>query len=132
MPVAAWLVAPLLGLLVGHWSDFGTCAADELYAVGAGTAAVIGVAVFVELAVVMGSLIAEQGNTSANELLTRAVVRTNAGLFVISEGFALYAIGAKESSTLLVFLVVVPMGLQLLLFVECAYHRIGSSRIRSG
>lgn len=132
IPLVAWAVAPLLGLLADCWSDFGATVDEQLYVVGASTAAVISVAVFIELAVVLGALIKDQGNTSGNILLTRAVVRTNAGLFVLSEGAALYAIGSQTSSSLLVCLMLVPMLLQLFLFVECAYHRVGVSRIRQG
>lgn len=132
VPILAWAIAPLLGAIVGHYSDFGATANPRLFEVGAGTAALISLAVFVELAVVLGALIAEQGMSSANYLLTRSVVRTSAGLFLIAECAALYAVADQQSSTFLIFLLGVPMLLQLFLLVECAYHRVGASRIRKG
>jgi hypothetical protein len=132
VPVFAWCLAPVLGFLVGHCSDFGADADPRLFEVGGGTAALVALAVFVELAVVLGALIAQQGRSEANYLLTRSVVRANAGLFLIAEGSALYAVATQRSSTLLVFLLGVPMLAQLFLLIECAYHRVGASRIRGG
>jgi len=49
------------------------------------------------------------------------LVRANAGLLIISEGTALYAVGANATSTFLLVCVVLPWLLQLAMVVDTAY-----------
>jgi hypothetical protein len=93
---------------------------------------IIGLAVFVDLVLVLGHVVNHQGLTAANEYLVRAVVRGNAGLFFVSQAASLYAIGSDSSSVFLLFSATVPMVIQIFLLVDCAYQRVGISRIRGG
>ncbi len=90
---------------------------------------VIGLALFVEIVVVMTPAIARPDRGAAKTAAVQLLVRTNAGLLVISEGAALYAVGAKASNGFLVVCVLLPWLLQLVLLVDTAYHRIGLNRI---
>ncbi len=132
LPAAFWVTGPALGLTLSGFEDLAPHDHSAFFEVCALTEPVIGLAVFVELVVVLGQLTTTQGATAANRSLTRAVVRTNAGLIVLSEGSALYALAQEETTVFLLCTVVVPMVLQLVLLVECAYHRAGISRIRGG
>jgi hypothetical protein len=130
--VAAVALTLALGLGIGALSSFGKGADRDLYLAGAGTAALVALALFVDLALVLGALFDRQGDTPANRLTAQIFLRTNAALFVLAEGTSLYALGARRSSTLLVFCLGVPMVLQLVLLVELAYQRIGLARVREG
>jgi len=132
IPVALWSLGPLLGVVFGcreewaphdHTSFFEVCGLVE---------PIIGLAVFVDLVLVLGPVVNHQGPTNANESLVRAVVRGNAGLFFVSQAAALYAIGSDSSSVFLLFSATTPMVIQIFLLVDCAYQRVGISRIRRG
>jgi hypothetical protein len=60
----------------------------------------------------------------------RGLMRLNAGVFIISEGSALYAIGAQVTSTFLVVAVLLPWLIQIVLIIQTAYLRAGYHRIR--
>ena len=105
---------------------------DEFFAVCAQVAPVFALAIFVEIAVVMTPVFQEQGTTPANRALMRTLVRANVGLFLLSEGAALYAVGSGTASTFLVVCSVAPWALQMALMADTAYTRAGLSRIRKG
>lgn len=132
VPAGALILTVGLGLLVGEITPFGSGADRGLFAVGAGTAALVALALFVDLGLVLGTLFDRQGDTPANRLMARIFLRTNAALFALAEGSSLYAVAARRSSTLLVFCLGVPMILQLCLLVEVAYQRIGVAAVREG
>jgi hypothetical protein len=132
VPGAFWVLGPILGLALRGHGDLAPHEGSSFFEVCALIEPVIGLAVFVELVVVLGQLAISQGATSANRSLTRAVVRTNAGLMMLSEGCALYALAVETTSVFLLCAVVVPMILQLFLLIDCAYHRVGINRIRGG
>jgi hypothetical protein len=96
---------------------------------------VFGLAVFVEITIVMGRALAQKKSRkkqATTRALARTVVRTNAGLLLVSEGAALYAVGANVSSTFLLTSVLGPWLLQIYLLVDTAYHRIGVSKLGRG
>lgn len=130
--VVFWSLGPALGWLVGCLTTFGSKADVRMFEAIGAAGPLVGLAVFVELVVVMGQLVSTQGATPANRALARSVIRANAGLLVTSEGLALYAIGAQTSSTFLVIAVLVPLLLQVYLLIDTAYQRVGASRIRGG
>ncbi len=127
-----WACGPVLGYLTSLFSDFGGSAEVRMFEICALIEPLFGLAVFVELVLVLGPLVAKQGPTKANRSFARAVLRTNGGLLVISEGLALYAVAARCTSTMLVVAVVVPMLMQIYLLTDCAYNRVGIHRIRTG
>lgn len=132
VPISFWSAGPLLGWLISLFTDFGSEVKIGLFEVCALIQPLFGLAVFVELILVLGQLVSTEGATKANRKTTRAVVRANAGLLVISEGLAMYAVGADRVSTVLVVAVVVPMLIQVFLLMDCAYLRVGINRIQRG
>lgn len=132
LPISLWSVGPIIGLLVAHFSQFGASADDQVFEICALIEPLFGLAVFVELVLVLGRVVEAQGATNANRHMAHAVLRTNAGLLCISEGLALYAVAARCTSTLLIIAVLLPMLTQLYLLVDCAYNRVGLSWIQKG
>lgn len=132
LPIILWAAGPIVGVVVGHFSSFGDHAHDKFFEVCALIGPLFGLALFVELAVVLGQLVRAEGATPANRDLGRSVLRANAGLICVSEGLALYAVAAGRASTFLVVAIAVPMLIQILLLVDCGYQRIGIGRIRGG
>jgi hypothetical protein len=132
LPVGLWAVGPLVGFLASLVWCFGASANEEFFETCALIAPLFGLALFVELALVLGQLVKDQGPTAANRGLARSVLRANAGLICVSEGLALYAVATGRASTFLVVSVVVPMLIQVQLLVDCGYQRIGIGRIRGG
>lgn len=129
---AFWSAGPLLGLLFGCRGSWAPHSHTSFFEVCGLVEPIIGLAVFVELVVVLGQVVDKQGPTVANQQLVRSVVRANAGLFFVSQAAAFYAIGSDSSSVFLLFSATVPMAIQIFLLVDCAYQRVGISRIRSG
>jgi hypothetical protein len=123
---------PLAGALGEWWFDCLDHTAAAFYATAGQVGPVFGLALFVEIVVVMTPVIAKQGATPANTATMRFLIRTNAGLLALSEGAALYAVGARASSTFLVVSVVLPWLLQVVLLADTAYTRVGLNRIRGG
>jgi hypothetical protein len=105
---------------------------DEFFVTCGHVAPLFGLALFVEITVLMARVIHAQGSTAANKATVHTLVRINAGMLVVSEAAALYAVGAKASSTFLVICSVLPWLAQLALLVDVTYHRIGLSRLGSG
>jgi hypothetical protein len=132
IPLAFWALGPLLGLAFHCQTSLAPHKESSFFEVCALIEPVIGLAVFVELVVVLGQVVSAQGATPANQELARAVVRSNAGLLIGSGSAALYAIATESSSVFLLFATVVPMIVQVFLMVDCAYQRVGISRIRGG
>jgi hypothetical protein len=118
---------------VAAWAtSFGSGVTPEFFATIASVGPVFGLALFVEIAVVMGRVVSEQGPTRANRALARVLIRTNLGLTAISEGVSLYATGSDRQSTLLVVGAILPLVIQLVLLAETAYLRLGISRVPRG
>lgn len=132
MPLAFWSVGPLLGFAFRCQGGWAPIEKSSFFEVCGLTEPLIGLAVFVELVLVIGPLFSNQGPTETNRQLARAVVRTNAGLMLVAQGAALYAIGSGSSSVFLLFSAVTPMVLQILLIIDCAYQRVGINRVREG
>lgn len=132
VPGAFWSAGPVLGLLFACRADWAPAEHSSFFEVCGLIEPLIGLAVFVELVLVLGQLVSVQGATDANQRLARAVVRTNAGLILVSQAAALYAIGSDSSTVFLLFSAIVPMVLQVFLLVDCAYQRVGINRIRGG
>ncbi|HEX3737500.1 MAG TPA: hypothetical protein VHV53_08140 [Solirubrobacterales bacterium] len=132
LPIALWILGPVVGVVVAQFSDFGHGVRERFFEVCALIQPLFALALFVELVVVLGHVVGKQGATAANRDLARSVLRTNAGLLCVSEGLALFAIAADRASTFLVIAIVIPMFIQVLLLVDCGYHRIGIGRIQRG
>jgi len=132
VPIAFWTVGPLLGLVFSCLTHLAPHKESTFFEVCALIEPVIGLAVFVELVVVLGQVVSTQGPTVGNQSLAQAVVRSNAGLLVVSLSASMYALATETSSAFLLFAAVVPMVMQLFLLIDCAYQRVGISRIRGG
>jgi hypothetical protein len=132
VPAAFWAAGPLLGLIFSCKNEWAPHDQTSFFEVCGLVEPIIGLAVFVELVLVLGQVVNHQGPTLANQQLVRAIVRANAGLFFVSQGAALYAIGSESTSPFLLFSATVPIAIQIYLLVDCAYQRVGISRIRGG
>lgn len=132
LPISLWVAGPIVGVVVAHFSSFGDHAHDAFFEVCALIEPLFGLALFVELAVVLGQLVSVQAATPANRDLGRSVLRANAGLICVSDGLALYAVAAGRASTFLVVAIAIPMLIQILLLVDCGYQRTGLGMIRGG
>jgi hypothetical protein len=115
--VADWLVP-----CSGH-------ADPDFYATCAQVGPVLALTLYVEIIVVMAPVLASADCTQAERNGARALLRANTGLFVISEGVALYAVGSRGSSLFAIVCVLLPWLLQLLLIVDTAYYRAGINKI---
>jgi hypothetical protein len=118
-------VAGLSELVAAHLS--GTTSGD-FFTVCATVAPLFGLAVFVDIALVMGPVVGDQGATPANRALVQVLVRTNMAMLVISESAALYSVGVKASSAFLVVCSVLPWVVQLYLLLGGLGETIGEAR----
>ena len=144
IPVILWSAVLLVAAATALSTDGLDGADPAFFATCAQVGPVFGLAVFLEIAVVMAPLMRAStssapkppetgGKTSAVTSEQRAVVallvRANVGLLLISQGAALYATAAKENSGFLLLCTVLPWLLQLVLIVDAAYYRVGLSVI---
>lgn len=127
---ACLFVLGLGGITAIAYPDLGH-ASDEFFVTCGHIAPLFGLALFVEIVVVMTDVVYTEGATLENKATVQVLVRTNIAMLVISETAALYAVGAKTSSAFLVVCSVLPWLVQLLLLADTAYNRIGLSRLGS-
>jgi hypothetical protein len=135
-PRDAWLIPILLvgGVLVlaavvelvTHKLDG---ADPAFFATTAQVAPVFGLAVFIEVAVVMAPVL-KTAPSDLTKTTVQMLIRANAGLFLLSETSALFATGASRDSGFLVMCIVLPWLAQLLLVVDAAYYRVGLSVLK--
>jgi hypothetical protein len=102
----------------------------ELFIVAGTVAPIFGFAVFVDVGIVMAPAVKEQGPTAPNRATVRTFVRVNAGMLIISESAALYAVGTSRASAFLLGCAVLPWLVQLYVLVQTTYHRAGIRRVR--
>jgi hypothetical protein len=101
-------------------------------------APILALALFVDLVLVLGPVLTERTQNAPprqappEHQAFRALVRANVGMLVISEASALYAVGARASTTFLTICAVLPWCAQLLLLVSTTYYRGGVHRIGKG
>lgn len=91
-----------------------------------------GLALFVEIALVMAPIIELQGATPANRATIRALVRINVAMLLIAESAALYAAGSGTRSAFLVVCSVLPWLIQVALLAQTTYYRTGISKVGPG
>jgi hypothetical protein len=109
------------------------CHTSNSFFVVCGTVApLFGLALFVDLALVMALAVREQGATSTNRLTFQTLVRVNSAMLVISESAALYAVGTETANAFLVVCSTLPWAVQLYLLTQMAYYRAGLSRVGPG
>jgi len=101
----------------------------SFFAVCATVAPLFGLALFVDIGLVMAPAVAEKGPTESVRAAIRIFVRVNVGMLVLSEGTALYAIGTDRVSAFLLTCSVLPWCVQLFLLAATTYHRTGIRRI---
>jgi hypothetical protein len=89
----------------------------------------IGLALFVEISLVMSPIIDEQGSTPANRATVQALVRINASMLVIAETAALFSVSTSARGTFFVAASVIPWLVQLALMVQTVYYRTGVNRV---
>jgi hypothetical protein len=127
-----WGLGPAIGALA-ELAEISNATVDpRFFAVSAEIAPAFGLALFVSLVVVMNQVVSEQGLTPTNKALGRTLVHANAGLLVVAEGMALFAVARGKSSAFLVVSIVVPLLEQVYLFVAAALVRLGVNIIRTG
>lgn len=132
LPLVVWSVVLLIASVVDLATNELDGADQSFFSTAAQIGPVIGLGVFVEIAVVMAPVMKtppeppeRSGPTLAERTAVALLVRLNVGLLLISEGAALYATGARQSSGFLVLCTVLPWLVQLALVVDAAYHRVG-------
>jgi hypothetical protein len=89
----------------------------------------IGLALFVEISLVMSPIVGEQGATSANRATVQALVRINAAMLVIAETVALFSVATSKTGTFFALASVVPWLVQLALLIQTTYYRTGVSKV---
>lgn len=126
------VVGGVIGLsaLLEAWPDPVDDVSIDFFKAAAPLTAVLGLAVFVELALVLEPYDPNKTMEKAFEALVRTVIGGNGLLIVVSSSAALYAIGSGRSTTFLLGCVVLPWILQLSVLVDAAYYRIGLHRLR--
>lgn len=133
-----FLVAAIVGIIVVAGvvaepiSDGWRRPDADFYVTCATIAPLFGLALFVEIALVMTPVIADQGLSSVNVAMVRTLVRLNAAMLVLSESSALYAVGGHRRTAFLVVLSTAPWLVQLVLLIDTAYNRIGINWIGRG
>jgi hypothetical protein len=120
---AAVLAAAGIAELVGSLIE-GSISSD-FFVVCAGVAPLFGLAVLVDIGVVMSPVVKKTGATDAIRETTKTFVRLDIGMLVISQSAALYAVGAGQASAFLVACSVLPWMVQLYVLASTTYHRAG-------
>lgn len=115
-PVAAWFLASL--------TNSGDDVSPTFFEVVALVAPLAGLALFVDLAIVMNAGLGGRPDTASNWALAEVLVYSNAGLLLMSESAALYAVAAEAQGTFLVVMVVTPLLVQLFLLTQSAMLKI--------
>lgn len=122
----------VLGVVADLLSDGWRRPDPDFYATCATIAPLIGLALFVEIVLVMTPVIADQGADPVNVAMVRTVVRLNSVMLLLSVSSALYALGAHKHTAFLVVLSTAPWLVQLFLLIDTAYNRVGINRIGRG
>jgi hypothetical protein len=125
-------IAPIVAALADAITSAGRCIESDFFVVVGGVGPLIGLALFIDISVVVNDAIAKQGLTPANKGLARVLVYSNAVLLLTSEGFALYALGSGVHTTFLVAIAVVPLLIQTLLLTEAALFKVHANTLSDG
>ena len=131
MKAKSWgLVAVVSGLVIA-FAFIGDVAVgcldganEAFYAACAQIAPIFGLAVFVEIAVVMAPAVSNDAGGVAKATV-RSLVRLNVAMLVISETGALFAVASGSDSGFLTLCCVLPWAVQVVLFVDALYYRVG-------
>ena len=91
-----------------------------------------GLALFIDIAVLVNLIVAAQGLTDANRALARVLLYSNAALLVGAEGFALYATASGHETIFLAVAAIVPLLLQIFLLIEVALVKMRVNVVRPG
>jgi hypothetical protein len=110
----------------------GQRASEDFFVVCATVGPLFGLALSVEIPLVMAPVIEKQGQSDANKATVRALVRINVAMLIIAESAALYAVGWRSRSAFLASCSVLPWLIQLVLLVQTAYYRTGVSNVGPG
>jgi hypothetical protein len=132
LSVGICLIGPAAGLIAGLVTHAGRDVDVKFFELCSQIAPILAVALFIEIALVMGSVIERQGLTEANIGTGLVLVRSNTGLFMVSEGLALFAVACSKRTTFLEVAVVVPMIIQLYLFLDTTLLKLGIREVRGG
>lgn len=125
-------VLALAGVAEGISSIVEGSISSDFFVVCGGVAPLFGLAVLVDIGVVMAPAVKESGPIDAIRETTKTFVRLDIGMFAISESAALYAVGSGHASAFLVAASVLPWLVQIYILAETTYHRAGIRRIRIG
>jgi uncharacterized membrane protein YeaQ/YmgE (transglycosylase-associated protein family) len=125
-------IAPLAGLLAGTITGAGRSVGRDYFIVCGSIGPLVGLALFIDISVVINTAVASQGLTKANKGLARVLVYSNAALMLTSAGFALYALGSNVQTTFLVTVAVAPLLIQTLLLTEAALFKVRAITLSPG
>jgi hypothetical protein len=125
-------IAPIGGLIAEAITCAGRSVEMEFFLVCGSVGPLVGLALFIDISVVVNGAVAGQGLTSANKGLARVLVYGNAALMTSSEGFALYALGTGVHTTFLVTATVLPLLIQTLLLTETALFKVRAITLSRG
>lgn len=127
------LGAPFAIVVVAGLSELAADGHDHVsqafYATAAQVGPVLGVALFIEIALVMAPI--AKGDSAIQEGV-KAIVRANLALLLLSEGAALYAVAGTHASAFLTICVILPWLAQLYLFLHTTYVRAGVHTLPGG
>jgi hypothetical protein len=104
---------------------------DSFFVVCGTIAPLFGLALFVDIALVMRPVVKKQGLTDTNRATLQLLVRVNSGMLIISEAAALYAVGTEAASPFLVGCCVLPWLVQIYFLAQTAYDRAGASQLEA-
>lgn len=125
-------LAPAVALIVSLVTTLGRSVTPEYFLALASAGPLVGLALFIDLTVVVNQAVERQGYTEANVALGRVLVYSNACLLVLSESLALYALGADQRTTFLVCATAGPLVLQVLLLTEAALYKVHAYTLSEG
>jgi zinc transporter ZupT len=125
-------VGPVVGLIVSWITTLGRSVNPDFFFALATAGPLVGLALFIDLTVVINQAIDRQGSTPANRALGRVLVYSNACLLLLSESLALYALGAEVRTTFLVATSAAPLVLQVLLLTESALYKMRAYTLSAG
>jgi hypothetical protein len=125
-------LAPAAGLVAGCITSAGRGVESDYFVVAGSVGPLIGLALFIDITVVINDAVKEQGLTQGNKGLALVLAFSNAALLLTSAGLALYALGSGVRTTFLVTATVVPLVIQTLLLTESALFKVHAIKLADG
>jgi hypothetical protein len=125
-------VGPLVALVAELVASANAAPRSGFFDACAVVAPLPGLALFIDIAVLVNLIVASQGLTDANRALARVLLWSNAVLLLSAEAFALYATASGHETIFLAVATIVPLLLQVFLLIEVALVKMRVNVVRAG